>query len=82
MLRVHKAQRTCSNEQVPDLLIEAVEEFSTKRGTNWKNENMAMFQRDAKAVANALYASLPGGTLDQLLREMLERKASQFVVKF
>lgn len=30
----------------------------------------------------SLYATLPGGTLDQVLRLMLERKASQLVVRF
>ena len=38
---------------------------------------MDTFVRDASAITDALYVTLPGGTLDQILRLMLERKASQ-----
>lgn len=43
---------------------------------------MEVHRAQAKELADALYHTLPGGTLDQLLREMLERKASQLVVRF
>ena len=34
-----------------------------------------IFNGDAKLIADALFGSLPGGTLDRLLLEFLERKA-------
>ena len=40
----------------------------------------AIFERDGGAIADVLFCCLPGGTLDQLLIEMLQRKASSFVV--
>lgn len=38
------------------------------------------FNRDAEALANALFGSLPGATFDALLVRMLERKASSLRV--
>lgn len=40
-----------------------------------------LFQRDAKAIADALHESLPGGTLHALLVELLSRKASYLTVR-
>ena len=40
----------------------------------------AAFQEDARAIAAALTASLPGGTLDALTGLLLERKASELIV--
>lgn len=37
--------------------------------------------QDAKHIADALYASLPGGTFDRLIVLLLERKISHFVVR-
>ena len=41
-----------------------------------------MFKREAKAIADALFYSLPGGTIDALLVEMLDRKRSLLHVKY
>lgn len=38
--------------------------------------------RDAKLLADALLETLPGGTMDQLLCELLKRRASLFRVPF
>lgn len=40
------------------------------------------FETDAKTIVDALQNSLPGGTLDQVLRLLLERKASSLVVRW
>ncbi len=40
----------------------------------------AIYQQDATAIANALSASLPGGTFDRLIVELLKMKASHFRV--
>lgn len=37
--------------------------------------------QDAKQIADALHASLPGGTFDRLIVLLLERKISHFVVR-
>lgn len=81
-VNVYRAQPL--GDRVPDMCIatNGVMPDSTAKGTATLEEGMTIFKRQAKELADALYASLPGGTLDQLLREMLERKASQFVVRF
>jgi len=80
---VCKAQ-PCGSHPLPDLCITASREFPRLPDTATKalSAHAAQFVADATAVVEALHASLPGGTLDQILRLMLERKASQFVVRF
>lgn len=46
------------------------------------DESKARFSAQAKQIALALRAHLPGGTLDQLLIELLQLKASHFVVPY
>ena len=65
-----------------DLCLVATHEIPTPRAHVDPDEHKHIFESDAAAVVSALYASLPGGTLDQILRLMLERKASQFIVRF
>ena len=45
------------------------------------NEARERFKEQGKELADALWSVLPGGTLDALLIEMLERKRSLFVVQ-
>lgn len=52
------------------------------RGMSAMAQNAAIFKQDAVSLCDVLFDTLPGGTLDQLLVEMLTRKASQFVVRF
>jgi len=37
-----------------------------------------LYQAEGQRLADALYDSLPGGTLDQLLLQLLQRRASLF----
>lgn len=81
---VFKANRVGSVD-TPNLFLAATNEIpDLPRGASDDalRGNMQTFVTDAETVVNALYASLPGGTLDQVLRLMLERKASQYVVRF
>lgn len=39
-----------------------------------------LFKRQAVVLADVLFASLPGGTIDALLVEMMARKVSLFTV--
>lgn len=43
------------------------------------SEAMEIFQEEAEKLCDALLASLPQGTSDRLLAELLKRKASLFV---
>jgi len=43
-------------------------------------ELKALYQLDAKQIADALFNALPGGTLDALLIEILSRKESLLAV--
>lgn len=45
-------------------------------------DTKALFVRDGVAIAEALWNSLPGGTLDVLTGELLARRASVFRVRF
>jgi len=67
---------------VPPLCIAATNEMPDyKHGTDLAT-HARIHVDDAERIVAALYNSLPGGTLDQILRLLLERKASQFVVRF
>ncbi|MFA5714425.1 MAG: hypothetical protein WC998_01620 [Candidatus Paceibacterota bacterium] len=46
------------------------------------SEAFECFTEEGSNLETALHNALPGGTYDQLLRAMLLRKASQFVVPF
>lgn len=47
-----------------------------------KNASVLVYNQQADLIEKALYRSLPGGTYDALLRNMLERRASMFRVPF
>ncbi len=81
---VFKAQ-AIGAQVIPDLELTATEPMpDLHRG--WTPAELQAhaerFEHQAAQVVSALYASLPGGTLDQILRLMLTRKASQFIVRF
>lgn len=52
------------------------------RGEGWEQNAREFYQAEGKALANAIFDSLPGGTIDQLILEMLTRRASMFRVPF
>jgi len=47
----------------------------------WERKAQKRFDRQAKIIADALFSSLPGGTVHSLLVELLKRKTSLLVVK-
>ena len=62
--------------EVPNLIIEATEPttddmFNTK---TWP-QIQEFFDGEAKIIVDAMIKSLPGGTIDAVLRELLTRKA-------
>jgi len=40
----------------------------------------AFYKREAHLLANALWDSLPGGTIDQLIEELMRRRAKLFII--
>lgn len=74
---VFKAQDTVRDQPVPSLEIVAYHAIPNSPSLEAASE---IFQDDAKRVMAAMLASLPGGTLDQILVELLRAKASHFVV--
>ena len=44
------------------------------------NEARQLYARQAATLADAMLASLPGGTIDALLAELMRRRASLFSV--
>ena len=47
-----------------------------------KSEYESFFQREAQLIEETLHGSLPGGTYDRLMGEMLKRKASVYRVGY
>jgi len=65
--------------KIPELNIVGTKpfpEFSTLE------ECARQHRKEGKAIASALWKSLPGGTIDALICEMMKRRASMFVVPF
>ena len=62
----------------PALYIEAVTPIPSDRLS--LAEARSTYQADGTALADALLASLPGGTVDVLLGELMRRRASLFAV--
>jgi len=43
-------------------------------------QSMGIFQSESMELADVLCSTLPGGTLDRLIAELLQRRATSFVV--
>lgn len=65
-------------DNVPDLQI-ATTEAVPVRSIPY-DELAKIYEEQGTAVADALFESLPGGTLDRLLAKLMERRASLFTV--
>lgn len=78
-IAVHKAQRTLEDRPVNDLFIRVSETIPSFPELS---QSAKAFALDGKLLADALFDSLPGGTMDSLIAELLKRRASLFVVKF
>lgn len=83
IINVHKAQRI-GVDATDDLLIIGKDEIKTAdfKCSDALQADIQVFEDDAKLIAKALLETLPGGTVDALLRELLLIKASHFVVRF
>ena len=73
-LIVCKAERT-GVVQAEDRTIEISDPIPSFSDNAWEKNSMEFFEWQASQIVDALQASLPGGTLDAVLREMHKRKA-------
>ena len=64
---------------VTDLLIRIVDPLPMEKTLD---EQKKLYVYQAHSLANALWDTLPGGTLDQLVVELLTRHASLLRVRF
>lgn len=67
-VHVAKRQPSRSDELVPDLVITAVRSIQD-------GDSTSTFEDDATAIVDALWDTLPGGTVDQIVIELLQRSA-------
>jgi len=75
---VYRAQPVAS-DAVPQATIVIDDEIPPVTGVEGAQR---VFEEQGAALAAALWESLPGGTIDALLREMLLRRASLLRVSF
>ncbi|MFA5323145.1 MAG: hypothetical protein WC373_10785 [Smithella sp.] len=68
--------QTIGGERTRHLHIQGIAELTADAN------HREVFEHDAGSIFNALLQSLPGGTLDALLRKMIEHRASSLVVPF
>lgn len=79
-IHIFKAQPVVDNESITDMFIHinrGLPDLSGERGRVLPH----LFKEDARRLCDALFDSLPGGTIDALLIEMLEKKRSNLLVK-
>jgi len=60
----------------PQVIIEIRQEIDVCKDVDEIERFRQIYARDANALAEALFLSLPGGTIDALLVAMLQQKAS------
>jgi hypothetical protein len=78
-LCLHRAQPT-PGLMTPSLTIVIDEEIRRDHSSEGTDHRRNLFRQEARALALALRGSLPGGTVDALLVELLDSKRSEFVV--
>ena len=74
---IFKAQPTIENEPILSHVISITD---TMPEVVSLDDARAVYAKEGTAIADALFSCLPGGTLDALLIEMLDRKRSLFVI--
>lgn len=79
---VYKAQPMPGAAPGPDMVIRAEEPMPELATEEWLKEAQYIHVGQGRAVAEALWQHLPGGTIDQILRALLERRASLLAVRF
>ncbi|MGZ8220008.1 MAG: hypothetical protein ACXWT0_00020 [Methylobacter sp.] len=79
LFRLKKAQQL-AGKFVPSICIEIETELDSDPLTIAECQDI--YKSEAKTLADALYKSLPGGTMDALIVEMLTRKAFPLAIPY
>lgn len=74
---IYRAQ-PIANEVAEQVAIEITDEIPSGDVDSTRKT----FEEQGAALAAALWGSLPGGTLDELIANLLQRRASLFRVRF
>ena len=80
MTTIYKAQ-PIGDQIIDDLDLRATEAVPNIPGNEFAKQYRDFYAVEGKIIVDALYASLPGGTLDALLVELLDRRRSLLRVK-
>jgi hypothetical protein len=78
---LHSAQ-AIGPEPIPVLRVMASTPAPNFKGEGWEQTAREFYQREGEQLAEAIFKHLPGGTVDQVIRALLLRRASLFVVPF
>lgn len=79
---IRKAQPVLKGKPVESLQIELAHEIEDfNPSMDWQRAYQEQYENDAKTLADALINTLPGGTLHQLLIELLKHKVSLLVIQ-
>lgn len=82
LIVVHRAG-DMGQQSVPRLTIKAEDTPPNVADQSFTVEAAhQMWERDGKALSDAIFECLPGGTIDQLICELMKRRASLFAVRF
>ena len=79
-IHVFKAQPIVRSEPIESVTLIIDKEIPDVRDLAAAQANQFVFEEDARALAEALRCTLPGGTLDALTVELLRGKATSLVV--
>ncbi len=79
MIAVFKAQPVTREQPVADLNLTATKPFPEIAD---RDEAAQTHETDATFIVSALLASLPGGTVDAVLRQLLTHRASLLRVRW
>lgn len=72
-VRAYRAQAARPDKPVEQVTIEIDDEIPASG---------VAFEEQARTLASVLWETLPGGTIDALIAEMLKRRASKYRVPF
>ena len=86
IVHIYKAQSAIKDtESAKIILTKTIPNFLMAKGEpefKWRKRATETYKEEAVALHKILLSTLPGGTYDQLLSEMMRNKASVFQVSF
>lgn len=69
------------DQTIEPVTIKIIDEIPTRRIKSL-DEMGAVYEKEAEELANALWNSLPGGTIDRLFIKLCQRKASLLAISY